>query len=281
MKRKRILIGICLMALFTAILSISAARKTGSGLPSGGQAVGTQPANASQTPGLVRENPKDGLKYVWIPPGTFMMGCSPGDSECKDNEKPPHQVTITKGFWTGQTEVTGGAYKRFAKASLRHLRAHPALVNDDALPTFGSWGDARAYCSWAGGRLPTEAEWEYAARAGSTDARYGAIDEIAWYSANSGGQPHPVGKKRANGFGLYDMLGNVAEWVNDWCDDNYYQNSPSQDPSGPAGGQYPVVRGGCWAVNPTGLRVSARSGYNRKLRFSNVGFRCVADVFSP
>ena len=195
-----------------------------------------------------------------------MMGCSPGDNECYDDEKPPHQVTITKGFWLGQTEVTVGAYKRFAGATGRQMPPEPDFSGrplnpgwgDEAMPIVDvTWDDAQAYCSWAGGRLPTEAEWEYAARAGSTAARYGDLDEIAWYADNSGRQRldsariwnedqvnygkrlnengngmHEVGQKRANGFGLYDMLGNVWEWVNDWYDENYYQNSPSQDPQG-------------------------------------------------
>jgi formylglycine-generating enzyme required for sulfatase activity len=206
-------------------------------------------------------NPKDGLKCVWIPPGTFMMGCSPGDDGCRDDEKPARHVIITKGFWLGQTEVTVGAYKRFAEATGRQMPPEPVLEetplnpgwDNEAMPIVNmTWNDAQAYCVWAGGRLPTEAEWEYAARAQSTGVRCGPLSESAWYADNSGRQRlhsymiwkedpayyldrlcgngngmQEVGQKRANGFGLYDMLGNVWEWVNDWYDEKYYQNSPS------------------------------------------------------
>ena len=270
-----------------------------------------QPTPGSK--GATKVNPKDGLKYVWVPPGTFVMGCSPGDAECKDDEKPPHQVAITKGFWLGQTEVTVGAYKRFAAGTGKDMPSAPDFNQDwsnEQMPMVNaSWDDAQAYCAWAGGRLPTEAEWEYAARAGNTAARYDDLDEIAWYADNSGRQRldseriwkedpgnyskrldengnhmHEVGQKRANGFGLYDMLGNAWEWVNDWCDANYYKNSPSQDPSGPTSGRQRVLRGGgSWTNFPGIVRVSIRNRYYRTLRrtLNYVSFRCGGEVFAP
>ncbi len=126
--------------------------------------VAAKPALAA---GPVRKNPKDGLKYVWIPPGSFQMGCSPGDSECLDEEKPSHQVRISKGFWMGQTEVTVGAYKRFARSAGKSMPPEPNLLggalnkgwNDEAMAIVEvSWDDAQAYCRWMGGRLPSEAE---------------------------------------------------------------------------------------------------------------------------
>jgi formylglycine-generating enzyme required for sulfatase activity len=236
--------------------------------------------------GKVRENPKDGLKYVRIPAGTFVMGCSPDDnSGCQAYEKPAHKVTITKGFWMGQTEVTVGAYKRFAGTIRRQMPDAPTFNGgwaNDSMPIVNvDWNDATAFCGWAGGRLPTEAEWEYAARAGSTEVRYGPIDEVAWYYDNSGQKTHEVGQKRANRFGLYDMLGNVREWLNDWYDQNYYQNSPSQDPKGPADGVARALRGGAWGGPAWYVRVSYRYGEVPGVRNDSLGFRCGGEVFVP
>jgi formylglycine-generating enzyme required for sulfatase activity len=229
-----------------------------------------------------RVNPKDGLKYVWIPPGTFMMGCSPGDNECSDIEKPPHQVTITKGFWIGQTPVTVGAYKRFAAATGRQMPGAPTFNSswaNGSMPIVQvTWDDAHDYCTWAGGRLPSEAEWEYAARAGSRGARYGPLDEIAWYAGNSRDKTHPVGEKQPNGFGLYDMLGNVAEWANDWFLGDYYDDSDSEDPPGPEWGIGRVLCGGGWYDDASTVRVSHRGSNTRGTSF---GFRCGGEVFAP
>jgi len=221
-------------------------------------------------------NPADGLNYVWIPPGTFMMGCSEQDSECKDDEKPTHQVTIEKGFWLGQTEVTVAAYRKFAAQSGRDSPA-----GEGALPVSGvSWDDAKEYCAAMGGRLPTEAEWEYAARAGSSHPYYGVISEIAWYAGNSGDAPHAVGKKQPNDFGLYDMLGNVSEWVLDRYFDRY---SPDSKATGP-GVQQPlssnalaVARGGFWQSDASGLRVSHRLAQEKDGADIPIGFRCAND----
>jgi formylglycine-generating enzyme required for sulfatase activity len=245
--------------------------------------------DAGPAPGTVRENPKDGLKYVWIPPGTFQMGCSPGDSECQAPENPSHRVTISKGLWLGQTEVTVGAYKRFARETGRGMppelafkkRAlNPGWSNDQMPIANVTWNDAEAYCRWAGGRLPTEAEWEYAARAGSTAARYGALDDVAWYANNSDRGTHEVSQKRPNAFNLYDMLGNVWEWVSDWYD--YYQASPARDPSGPGSGQFHVLRGGSWYFcGPARVRVSGRYAGDTGGGGGDVGVRCGGEVFNP
>jgi len=221
-------------------------------------------------------NQQDGLRYVWVPPGKFMMGCSPGDVECRENERPAHEVTITRGFWMGQTEVTQEAYQRV-------VGAEPSEFKGPHLPVeMVFWNDAERYCETVGMRLPTEAEWEYAARGGTVTARYGSVKDIAVDGSVSMAktkrwEPNVVGQMRANGFGLYDMLGNVDEWVSDWYDAHYYTESHSSDPKGPPVGPTHVVRGGNFlSLKDVEIRASWRDsafGY----RSHSIGFRCASN----
>ncbi len=207
---------------------------------------------APRSAGSKRVNPKDGMTYVWIPPGIFQMGCSPGDDECFDDEKPPKRVTISKGFWLGESPVTQAAYEKVMGQNPSRFKGADRPVERV------TWDEAVAYCRAVGGRLPTEAEWEYAARAGTIGSRYGELDRIAWYAVNSGGQTHSVKQKEPNAWGLYDMLGNVLEWV-----ENLYP-----------GTQYRTLRGGSWFVGPRGARASNRVRFVPSDRGYGVGFRC-------
>jgi formylglycine-generating enzyme required for sulfatase activity len=218
-------------------------------------------------------------KYVLIRAGTFFMGCSLGDTECYPEEKPTHKVTLSRDFYMGTTEVTVRAYRQFAQKTNRYMPQTSSQTEDDPVVNV-SWEEASEYCKWdTGGRLPTEAQWEYAARAGSSAARYGDLDAIAWYDRNSGGRPHAVGQKSPNGFGLYDMLGNVWEWCSDWYDEKYYEKSPPQDPQGLPTGIYRSLRGGSWNNNARFARASARSfGQPGVQDIWGLGFRCVREV---
>ena len=317
---------------FVFLYCFSFSCQQGGKVAPGGQSV---PEVISPRPGEVRMNPQDGERYVWIPPGDFQMGCSPDDKYCKEagatrytNEKPRHRVTISRGFWMGQTEVTIGAYRKFARAiqgkvpeelvlaAPERFRSPDFPQGDNYPVVYVTWEEAAQYCEWAGGRLPTEAEWEYSARAGSPAAAYGKLIEIAWYADNSGrskldsaellekalrngvryqsllehnrNQAQPVGRKKSNDFGLYDMLGNVWEHCADWHDDKYYQVSEERDPKGPPSGECPgyqgrsgsrcrVMRGGDFQQPPVGVRASFRNWMLPDHRFNNIGFRCVCE----
>jgi formylglycine-generating enzyme required for sulfatase activity len=262
--------------------------------------------------GEERVNPKDGLTYVWIPPGKFRMGCSEGDNECYDDEKPAHEVEITKGFWMGQTAVTVGAWKKYRAATgAGALDTEDDLgrkinegAGDDRLPAVGmKWDEARSYCQWSGMRLITEAEYELAARAGTEGARYGSLEEIAWYGDNSGRKridsaaivrddeknyykrlfangngPKPVGLKSPNANGLYDILGNVYTWTSDWYGEKYYAASPQTNPAGPPSGDKRVVRGGSWVSDTRNVRASYRNGDVPSYRYNNIGVRCGGEL---
>lgn len=221
-------------------------------------------------------NTIDNEKYVWIEPGSFTMGCSPSDSECSDDEKPAHPVDIEKGFWLGQTEVTIGAYKKFAAEHELNLPA-----GDATLPMTGlTWAKAKQYCAAIGGRLPTEAEWEFAARAGSSQAYYGMPSKVSWFAENSGDAPHPVGGKLPNAFGLYDMLGNAREWVLDRYYKKYDLDSPATGPDVDqplASNATAVVRGGFWGSDAKSIRVSHRAEQEPDAEDDTVGFRCAVD----
>ncbi len=249
--------------------------------------------------GLGRREPivaKDSLEYVWIPPGAFQMGCVPADSECEPREIPRHPVTLANGFWLGRTEVTVTAYRRFAAATGRTMPSPPDFNRgwrDDTHPMVKvSWHDAKAYCAWTGGRLPTEAEWEYAARAGretkypwgntmSRDrANYGA-DECCGGKAEGRDRwenTSPVGSFPPNDFGLHDVSGNVWEWCEDgYRADAYEAPLPSPSPADAAQLQR-VLRGGSWSCDPWLTRLSYRLGADADSD-SNYGggFRCAME----
>ncbi len=233
------------------------------------------------------------FEMVRIPTGSFLMG-----DNLNDREGPIHRVSIAQSYLIGTTPVTNKLYKSV-------MGELPSRFEGDNRPLENvSWMDAVLFCNrlseqvgltpvytidgetvvpdWGSGgfRLPTEAEWEFACRAGSTDERYGDLEKIAWYSRNSGDSTHPVAALKPNAWGMYDMLGNVWEWCWDWYDRGYYKKSPLENPQGPSEGGIRVIRGGGWGDSPDYCRASFRSHAPPGLRLGLLGFR-LARSFTP
>jgi formylglycine-generating enzyme len=221
--------------------------------------------------GTAWTNPKDGLVYRWIPKGRFRMGCDAAD--CEADEKPVHTVNFPTGFWIGETEVTQEAYTRVAR------KASPSKFKGPRRPVENvDWNEASAYCRMVDMRLPTEAEWEYASRAGTPGQTYGRLKEIAWYDSDTSAGTQEVGTLSPNAWGLRDTLGNVEEWVADWYGEKSYSTSPARFPKGPTTGRERVVRGGSMAsMIPESVTVSNRYSEFPTYR-GYVGFRCAGEA---
>lgn len=226
---------------------------------------------------------KDGAPMVLVPPGEFLMGSNEGDAD----EMPPHRVHLD-GYYMDRYEVTVGQYAKFLEATSHETPPEWNTMNQaqhQKRPVaFVNWADANTYCRWAGKRLPTEAEWEKAAR--GTDSRiYPWGNEIPTQrQANFSKQDWndhaallPVGllEEGKSPYGIFDLAGNVREWVADWYDDKYYEQSPNRNPNGPERGEGKVLRGGSWLHDPKYLRSAYREPNTPSLRVANYGFRCV------
>ena len=212
------------------------------------------------------------LEMIWCEPGSFMMG-SPVAEEGRFDDEPLHPVTLTKGFWLGKYEVTQRQWQSV-------MGDNPSKFKNPDHPVEGvSWEDCNAFISRLnvvlGGvaRFPTEAEWEYACRAGSSGAvsGNGQLMEMAWYDANSGNETHDVGKNLSNAWGFYDMHGNVLEWCYDWF--GKLDTLSHIDPKGPPTGSFRVLRGGCWFFYARDCRSAYRLKRDPVLRNAIYGFR--------
>ena len=235
------------------------------------------------------EDPLASVKFRLIPAGAFRRGCTEGDFNCFDDEKPSLSIRITSPFYIAESETTNAQYLRCVEqgvcsdsTSQKWLRergrvSHPV--------TDVRWTDARTFCEWIGGRLPTEAEWEYSARAGAPANRFPWGNEIDHTRTNFSGTEErdqwlgssPAGSFSPNDYGLFDMSGNVREWVADFYSGDFYRKGSRVDPTGPTSGGFRVIRGGSWYDDPMLLRVSFR--YKRQPKFTRewLGFRCVSD----
>lgn len=235
-------------------------------------------------------------EMMYIPAGTFTMGALEDDRDAYVSERPRHTVTLTQDFWMGKFPVTQGLWEgvKGLNRSVFKGRNRPVenvtwfdvvrfcnqLSHYEGLsPTYQIDGTA-VTCDWKanGYRLPTEAEWEYCSRAGQNFKFSGSntLRSVAWYADTSLGMTHPVGEKKPNTFGLYDMTGNVWEWVWDWM--GRYRKSPSTDPRGPKQGTLRIERGGGWRHHAHRIRISRRSNFDPMYSGDDLGFRLCRNI---
>ena len=228
---------------------------------------------------VVSTNPVDGLDYCRIPPGEYWLGARPEDQDARSPERPRHLVRLTRAFWLCATPITVAAYSAFCKATSTPMPRPPAFNSDwakgDQPVVNVSHSDALAYCEWAGGRLPTEAEWEYAASGlGSPLYPWGSEPDHNrgnFGKANAG--PTAVHRYAANPYGLHDMGGNVWEWCADWF--TPYPETPQVNPFARQRSRTRVLRGGSWLADWWSVRCTHRGQFPPDAVLGTVGLRCV------
>jgi formylglycine-generating enzyme required for sulfatase activity len=264
LKKPIILIGFITFCLLIIVAILSLLGVFSHKTPSGFIARGKNPQGYEEY-----RHEATGMVFVLIPAGQFQMGSNDGDS----NEKPVHKVKINS-FLISKYEVTQGVYQEVMGSNPSKFQKGNNYPVEQV-----SWDDCQKFCKRAGLRLPTEAEWEYAAKSGTnTEFYWGNEPDVhyMWYDEKWEGGHHSMGEKKPNGFGLYDILGNVWEWCQDWYGEDYYKDSPKDNPKGPASGQYHVLRGGSWCDSAYCCRSYFRV---RDVPPDNViGFRLVRDL---
>ena len=246
-----------------------------------------------------------GLRFAFIPPGKFLMG-SPESEPDRERQETRHAVELTRGFYLGRHEITVGQFREFVRAEnfrtaaesdgkgaygvneagrIEQMRPHftwanPGFPQGDDHPVVNvSWHDAKAFCRWLSNRenrayrLPTEAEWEYACRAGTTGAFAGDLSSMAWIESNSEGKAHAVKTRQPNAWGLHDLHGNAWEWCRDWYGD--YSTNALKDPSGPSAGSFRCYRGGSRIYGARRARSAIRGAMTPEMRGDYLGFRPV------
>jgi len=223
---------------------------------------------------------KDAAIMVRVPGGEFKMGSPAGEGD--PDEHPQHVVQV-KGFLMDKTEVSWGQYQQFAKESSRPLPKAPIWGMPEGFPASNvTWDDARAFCTWAGGRLPTESEWERAARGGDSRQYPWGNNWDPWRCNTRDGGPHtptPAGAypECASPDGVLDLTGSMSEWCSDWYDEAYYSKSPAENPAGPERGSVRVSRGGDWMSAAQSARGATRQAIDPTWAWPSRGFRCVQD----